>query len=230
MPSRCVIAVKAITDLASCRQQGVFLSMQGIVSLEQNVGDLACRDIDPAFAEILQQTVLRDVVLINLLEDVLPQPSTEMGIDVVGPLADPQSSVGQSVDRASVADHLGLDRQILNVVVAVPFNDGSLGKIIEFQRDGVGDSGLQIFVAFGRSGTFFAGLPFGLTQARQLAGLDFGLRGGAFEPPDLVFEFLNFPILTGNYRHEGQDQRGLILQGHVDSGDFQGLGIVAPGG
>jgi len=90
----------------------------------------------------------------DLQQDVLPQPETEMGVDVVWTLSDPECPIGQAIDGPSITCVVAFEDEVLDDEVSVAFQYRTRWQIAGLQDMILIDAEVFGFVAFHGAWTF----------------------------------------------------------------------------
>ena len=133
--SRCVVTVQVIAELSGSGQELIFFFVKGFVSIEQDVGNLSGGNVDANVAKLFQQAVLGDVILMDLQENVMLQTEAKVRADVSGSLCNAKCSIRQTIDGPAVTDIVGLNDEILNDEVAIPFEKCARRQIVRHEDD-----------------------------------------------------------------------------------------------
>jgi len=211
-------------DFPRRRQELVLFRVKSLVSPEQNLRDLASRNVDPQFPQFLKQPSLRDMVLMNLPQDVLPQAHPKMRIDSRRSSGHQQTAVFQTVHRAAITNRVSFDDQILDDEFAVAFESSPLGEMVRLQRNHVVDLQVPGLLPLGRSRSLLGRVLWRRRKWFQKpTRCDLRPHGRPFHPLDLIPQSLNLFRLPLNHRHQGQHQRRLPGHRNLNSRDLQRL-------
>ena len=127
--------MQVIAEFSSGRQELIFFFVKGFVSVEQDVRNLSGGNVDANVAKLYKQAVLSDVVLMDLEENVLVKSESEVRTDVSGPKCDAQGSIRQTIDGSTVTGVVGLENEVLDDEVAIPFEKRARRQIVRHKDD-----------------------------------------------------------------------------------------------
>jgi len=143
--------------------------------------------------ELFQQAVLRDVILMDLQENVLLQTEAKVRADVSRSLCDAQCTIGQTIDGPAVTGIVGLNDEILDDEISISFEHSTGWQIFWFEDDVLINAKVFDFLSFCRPWSFFGRLfPWFASRLEQSTGLDIRPLGGAFKPLNFVLQLLLF--------------------------------------